>query len=94
MGFVLDGWPMTSGPQMFALGWGVLAAIMGFVFARYPDTLASAFHNSIRGDSAWSRFRRRQAPIRGLAILYRVMGVLFAVGGVAVFICALVGVIR
>ncbi|MBO0609120.1 MULTISPECIES: hypothetical protein [Myceligenerans] len=75
-----------TGPQVFALCWGVLAVAMGVGFAVFAKQHADV---QVR----IQRFLKTPGPSshRTIAIFSRVFGVGFAVIGVVVFFAALTG---
>ncbi|MBE1876626.1 hypothetical protein [Myceligenerans pegani] len=75
-----------TGPQVFALCWGVLAVAMGVGFAVFAKQ-----HADVQVWIQW--FLKIPAPSshRTIAIFSRVFGVAFAVIGVVVFFAALTG---
>lgn len=75
-----------TGPQLFALCWGVLAVAMGLGFAIFAEQHATL---QVR----LQRLLRTPAPSshRFIFVFTRVFGIGFAVIGVVVFIAALTG---
>jgi len=83
-----------TGPQIFALCWGVFAVGLGYLFARYPDVLAGMYENGMSATKLTKDIQQRNAPRSRVRVWYRIGGIAFMVLGPVVAILAIVGVLR
>ena len=83
-----------TGPQIFALFWGVLAFGLGFLFARYPDVVVSLYEKQMSVTKLTRTLQQRHAPRKVVRFWYRGDGIVFMVIGPVVAVLALLGVLH
>jgi hypothetical protein len=83
-----------TGPQTFALCWGVLALVIGFTFARFPKLMAAQYEQQLRSAPLIRKREITSAQRERIVIFYRIGGVFFMALGVAVALSAALGAIR
>ena len=83
-----------TGPQIFALCWGVLAIGMGYLFARYPDVLAGIYEKQMSATKFTKGLQERHAPRSWTRVWYRISGIVLMAIGPIVIVLAIVGVLR
>jgi len=83
-----------TGPQIFALCWGVFAIGLGYLFARYPDVLSGMYEKQMSATRFTKRLQERNAPRSFTRVFYRIGGIVFMVIGPVVIVLAIIGVLR
>jgi hypothetical protein len=84
---------MTS-PQLFAIGWGVLAICLGFAFARFPRFMVAQYEQQRRNTPLVGRRELTPEARQRTVVIYRVGGILFMIIGVCVGIAAGLGALK
>lgn len=61
-----------TGPQVFALFWGILAIGLSYAFVRYPGQMEETFRKNMDRTRTTRRLRERHAPTTAIIIWYRI----------------------
>jgi len=84
----------VSASQIFPALWGLMALVLGSLFAFRPDIVIRLHRWNLTNYPLGKRLRARMAPQKWTSTFYRIGGVVFMVLGVTVGTLALIGLIR